>query len=57
MQNRLTIGAVARRAGVPIKTICVYEARGIIPPAGGSDAVHTASLSQDTTAARGRQDR
>ena len=31
MAERLTIGAVARRTGVPVPTIRFYEAEGVIP--------------------------
>jgi MerR family copper efflux transcriptional regulator len=31
MAERLTIGAVARRVGVPVDTIRFYEAEGVIP--------------------------
>lgn len=38
MTNRLTIGALSRRTGVPIKAIRFYEARGVIPAPARTEA-------------------
>lgn len=32
MSDRLTIGQVAERSGLPVKTIRFYEEQGIVPP-------------------------
>lgn len=46
MEEKLTIGAVSRRIGVPSKTIRFYEQQGVIAPPGRTDAgyrLYTAS--------------
>ncbi len=37
MPSRLTIGQVAERSGLPVKTIRFYEEQGIVPPPERSD--------------------
>jgi len=38
MVEKLTIGKVARRSGVPVETIRFYEAEGVIPPPARTEA-------------------
>ena len=34
VNERITIGALARRSGVPVKTLRFYSDEGLLPPVG-----------------------
>ena len=38
MAARITIGELARRTGLPVRTLRFYSDRGLVEPAGRSDA-------------------